>query len=231
MNSRRTSLYKLIFKYIKVETGAEPGIFMSDYENSMRKAAKEVWPRIETPGCSFHYRQAIRRNYNTKVFPKPLKQTPKAAEHKMVIRMIMNLQFLPPLQIIPAAIHIKQYQRQHDLRRDFKSFNKYFIRYWIRSITAQNFSMFGRVHRTNNICESFNSRLNSLSAKHPNIYALLHRMVLMTVEGNQKRLDNYENKSRMTVNLNVAWDALEAGQLATEDFIKLNFNNPNMRIH
>lgn len=230
MTSRKKSLYTLIFNAIKQQCLAEPDTFVSDYEHGMRTAAKEIWPNIETPGCCFHHRQAIRRNYMSRVFPKPEKLSPQSTLHKMVRRMVVNLQFLPAHQIIHGASFIRRYQRANGIAVAFGNFNKYYLRYWLRTIKPQNFSMYRRPHRTNNVCVTFNAQLNKLVPSHPNIYNFLHRMVLLTIESNQKRQDDYRTNSKMTGNLEVAWTALEAGLLPVERFIALDFNNQNLQI-
>lgn len=203
---------------------------MSDYEIPMRKAAKEVWPNVETPGCAFHYRQTIRRSYMKRVLPKPPKMTPEAAAHAVIRRMVMNMQFLPAHLIIPAARFVVQYQTQHGVLIAFDGFNNYYFRYWLRTITPENFTMYRREHRTNNICESFNSRLNQNAGKAPSIYKLLLCMTLMTIESNQKRDDDYKVCSAMSRNLELAWDALDQGRLTVENFIRLNFFDPHLQI-
>lgn len=225
MEYRKKSLYRLIFEEIKKEAVAEPLVFMSDYENAMRAAAKETWQGIETPGCTFHYRQAVRRKYEAKVFPKPLKLTPEAAAHSTVKRMLYNLQFLPAPQILRGAGLIWRFQRDNGILAEFTNFNNYFLRYWLRLITPENFTMYRRHHRTNNICESFNKQLNNVLFKNPNIHGFLQRMVNITKEENEKRLKNtYKCKSRMTENLEQAWNQLDQGALDVLDFLKKEFS-------
>lgn len=203
---------------------------MSDYEQGMRKAAKEVWPNVKTPGCAFHYRQAIRKNYQKQVLHKPPKMSQAATAHAMVRRMVMNLQFLPAHLIFAGARYIEQYQRQQGVLRAFKKFNKYFKKFWLLTITPADFTMFEREHRTNNICESFNSRLNRNINRSPSIYTFLYCMTLMTVESNQKRNDYYQVDSAMSANLEMAWEALNQGHLAMGNFLKLNFFDRNLQV-
>lgn len=215
----------MIFEHIKQEAAWEPWIFMSDYENGMRVAAKEIWQRIETPGCTFHYRQAIRRNYATRIFPKPASYTPEAEIHKTILLMFYNMQFLPPAKVWQGALNIRRFQRQNGVQAIFEEFNKYYVRYWLRQVTPESFSMYRRHHRTNNICESFNSKLSKTLPKHPRIYSFLKKMIFLTIEENHKRgLDNYETKSRMTDNLELAWDSLDQGLLTVCYFLKTDFN-------
>lgn len=226
MESRKKSLYRLIFEDIKEEAVAEPLVFMSDYENAMRAAAKETWQGIETPGCTFHYRQAVRRKYEAKVFPKPLKLTPEATAHSTTKRMLYNLQFLPADKIILGARIIQRFQANNGILAEFRQFNNYFLRYWLRTIRPENFTMYRRHHRTNNICESFNKQLNSILFKNPNIHAFLQRMINITKEENEKRQKNvYKLKSRLTDNLELAWNQLDQGALTVSNFLKTNFSH------
>lgn len=230
MNSRKKSLYQLIFQYIKNECTAIPEVFMSDYEQGMRKAAKEVWPSVETPGCAFHYRQAIRRSYQQKVKHKPPKLSPEAAAHAMVRRMVMNLQFLPARLIFAGARFIEQYQRQQGVLRSFKEFNKYHKKYWLETVKPSDFTMFEREHRTNNICESFNAKLNRNIQRSPNIYTFLHCVRLLFVESNQNHGEPYEVRSAMSQNLEMAWQALNNGNIQMGEFIALNFYDRNLQL-
>ena len=45
----------------------QPEIVTTDYEQAMRLAARKVWPGVSTPGCTFHFRQALLRNISKKV--------------------------------------------------------------------------------------------------------------------------------------------------------------------
>lgn len=231
MEHRRKSLYKLIFEEIKFQTTAQPAIFMSDYENASRAAAKAVWPMTETPGCTFHYRQAVRKHYMSKVFPKPDKLTPEATAHSITKRMVYNLQFLPKDQMEQGWTLVKAYQTNSGVQQHFLDFNDYFETYWLRQVKPENFSMFLRYHRTNNICEAFNAQLKKLLFKGPNVYTFMQRLVNITKEENEKRQkDQYKASSKMTRNLEAGWNALRQREVDVEEFLKLNFSAPNMVI-
>lgn len=223
MESRKRTLYEAIFEYIKYRA-VEPCIVMCDYETAMRKAVMNVWPEAQTPGCTFHFRQAIRRQYQIKVNSKPKKNTHLSRLHSTVLLMVYNLQFLPADKILIGAFYIRQFQERHRLSRKFAAFNNYFARQWLVKVGADNFSMFKKEHRTNNMCEGFNSKLSRLLPKHPNIYAFLNTMVNCTKEENQKRpLQPHEINSRLSVKLTAAWTDLEARFITVRQFLSMNF--------
>lgn len=228
MTCRKTNLYEEIFTYIRDECFAHPTVFMSDYEEAMRKAARATWAGIQTPGCAFHYCQAIRKAYMMKVLKKPKKNTRRSRVHANIRRMTMNLQYLPAAEMINGAIGILNYQIMTGVRRAFRNFNKYLTNHWIGTVKPENFSMYRRLHRTNNISESFNARLNKSVFRRPNIYSFLDGIKKMTVAANQRDPEKYENNSKLTPNLNLAWDALDNGRITGEDFVQLNLYDPFM---
>lgn len=224
MTSKKKSLYRAIFKHIQEEYIQFPRAFISDYEEGMRNAAKKVWAGIEKPGCAFHFNQAIRRNYMQRVMPKPQRGSAASEAHSKVLRMFMNLQYLPYRKIKKGLRAILRYQNHHGIHAHFQAFNEYFETYWIDKIGPQNFSKFKREHRTNNICESFNSQMNQSLPCGPNIYNFLHAMKLHIIDWNTKNPEDYAVQSGIAVNLESAWDDLSHGRISVSDFIKTNFH-------
>lgn len=202
----------------------KPRRMVSDYETAMRKAAKEVWPGIVTAGCVFHHRQALRRNYLKRV-RKPLTLI-DARHHKIIKRMIQNIQFLPANMVVAGARVVRDAELNYGVLRNFRSFNKYFARYWLRTVKPEGFSMYRVDHRTDNINESMNAKMSRGMSRHPSYYRFLNFMNTVMITENQKIIANevYKQASRMTANLMEAWDDLDRGRLGTEAFLRKDFN-------
>lgn len=200
-----------------------PTTFVSDYEQGMRKAAKEVWPGVVLPGCAFHFNQTIRRNYMKRVFPKPRKGSHASHAHSKVKSMFMNLQYLPHKKIKRGFRAIGLYQINNGIAANFREFNDYFNNYWMRKVKPRNFSKHRSDHRTNNICESFNNQMNASLPPNPNMYNFLHVMKLHIIEHNQKDYENYVVESEITENVIRAWDDLDHHLITVANFIEINF--------
>lgn len=218
MTSRKMKLYKRIYRYVKDNLNLIPKRFTSDYEYAMRGAAVKVWPEIEMSGCTFHYRQAIRKNYMKKILH-------KKTTHKRILRMIFNLQMLSSSKIYLGSIQVLREQYRLDVMGDFLHMNKYYFDYWLKKITPRKFSSYRVLHRTNNFIESLNATMSRSLAKHPNIHDFLrfmHDEFLMT---NQRVASQeiYVQQSNMTKKLEQGWQGLETGTLTIDRFLKTNF--------
>ena len=234
MTSRKKALYLKVFQKLRDEFNVNPLVFTSDYEFPMRSAARQVWEGIRMPGCTFHFRQCIRRKYNELIFPKPTFPAYKA-RHKFILRMLMNLPFLPSSLIDEGFFTILEAQKARRLLTWFNPINKYFYDLWIKRVGAENFSMHRRDHRTNNFNESFNARMNKLLPMHPNIYSFLEcmRNTMLMLNHNLDNKKVYKDKSKMTKNLLKAWSLLDERKLSLNDFLISKFfcnSNPHLNV-
>lgn len=224
MTSRKKRLYKEIFNFLRSELFVNPERFTSDYETAMRGAAKQVWPNIEMPGCTFHYRQAMRRNYMKRV-KKPSTNAQKKI-HFIIKLMIYNLQMLPSHMILEGMIAIQSLQRRKGVLRAFASMNNYILTFWLGKVSPENFSMYRILHRTNNFNESLNSRMNTGMCKHPNCYQFLDFMRKVMINENHRiqTKEIYSQQSNMSEPLTRAWGELDRGEKSIKQFLLTKFS-------
>lgn len=63
-----------------------------------------------------------------------------------------------------------------ELKRSLSAFHKYIQWYWVDSVTPEVFSVFGRLHKTNNWSESLNARLKrGFKTNHPSFWAFMEK--------------------------------------------------------
>lgn len=224
MSSRKKQLYREVFKFLRDELFIRPRRLVSDYEHAMRSAAKDIWPDIKASGCTFHYRQAIRRNYMKKVKGKPHDLRNKA-KFKQILLMIYNLQLLPAAMILNGSIIIFAKQVRLNVDRKFRRMNEYIKTYWLQRVTPAGFSMYEVVHRTDNFNEAMNSKMGRFLQRHPNYYHFFNFMCKAMALENQKIATGqpYGQQSRMTANLEEGWDLLRNGG-TIQEFLETNFN-------
>lgn len=228
MSSRKKSLYKKAFEFLRDELLLNPKRLVSDYEFAMRDAAVEVWPDIDTSGCVFHYRQAIRRNYMSKVKEKPTDVFTRSQHFKIKL-MFYNLQFLPSGKIMRGCRRILAKQREYNLDREFLEMNEYFERFWLNRVTPERFSMYRVTHRTDNFNESMNAKMGRYLYKHPTYSIFFNFMKTAMTFENQKILTRqpYVQQSKMTDNLNDAWTSLENKTISIRDFLQKDYGGKN----
>ena len=126
--------------------------------------------------------------------------------HNLVKRIFYNLQFLPHDSINRALLEIFQFQKEKNLFTTFFAFNKYFVQYWMAKVQAKNFSMYRIEHRTDNINETFHSRMSRCLSRHPNIYNLLKIMRTLIKHENHKDHKKYKQRSKITEKLEASFN-------------------------
>lgn len=168
MSHRSSSLYEMIFKYLRDHVNIHPANIMSDFERAMRKGAKNVWKLCVLNGCVFHYRQALSRR--SRVEKKLSDKLSKSLNARRVLRLYMNIIFLPVHLIDEGLMVIRQFQKNHKLAKCFKSFNTYFCKNWLKKL---NFCSRDLDLLTNNVCEGFNSKLKKIIISNPSTYTFL----------------------------------------------------------
>lgn len=115
---------------------------------------KSQYPDAELVGCWFHYSQAIlRKAKKIRGFVQFLKSNETA---KTLFRKIKNLR---EDKIGFAITMFKSEAKRFGSR--FTPFISYFEDEWIKKVGANLFCVFLKSHRTNNLVESYNSRIRS----------------------------------------------------------------------
>lgn len=175
MTHRKKILYYKIFKYLRDHFDFYPHRVMSDYERGMRTAISKVWNNAILSGCHFHYKQAIRR----KLISYGLKKIIETNIHaRNTLKFFMALPLLPQNQIMKGFEEIIDYQRKHSLTRKLISFNKYFVKTWLKNLKSYKL----KDHRTNNYAESFNAKLKRKIQKNPSTFMFLSKFILIYFE-------------------------------------------------
>lgn len=167
MSSRKESLYRKLFEYLKLKVNLTVSKFTSDYERAMRKAAKTIWPAVNLVGCYFHYCQAIKRKAHS--FPEVSRALQTRNGYK-IYKMYAKLPLLPLDKFADGLAAIDATEQRCGHRATFSSFRNYFDRFWVRKVRPENFVISSETHRTNNYLESFNARLSRQIRSQPNIY-------------------------------------------------------------
>lgn len=141
MESRCTASYKQVFNYIEdnlVKLG--PEIIHTDYEASLLKALKTVYPRSNRVGCWFHYCQAIRRRLGRnkgRQFFFDLKADKAAYK---IYTKLLDLPLLPAKNIPEGFSIIQKEISDKMLDKWFKHIYAYFKRYWLPKVNHISFS-------------------------------------------------------------------------------------------
>ena len=170
-----TQLIRLIKSHSNFNNLADIKIM---YDLGLRRAIKAIFPQCILDGCYFHYCKAI------------WKKIKKLHLFKKDIRLYtMKLAFT-----VKAYPFIKDKRREdycnkitrfcNTLKGNYIKFNNYFIKYW-KNAEIFNFTELDNStikNRTNNICESFHSKLNKeISHYHPKCSYLASELKRITI--------------------------------------------------
>lgn len=168
MTHRKKALYKKVFKFLRDQFHFKPDKVMSDFESGMRNAITQIWINAHISGCFFHYKQALRRKFQSLGMKKIINSNRHAA---ITLKMIMSLPLLPKKFIIEGFSEVISYQKRHQLTKKFLAFNKYFYSNWFKGLQSYDIND----HRTNNYAESFNAKLKRKIQKNPSTFMFLSK--------------------------------------------------------
>ncbi|KAG5673332.1 hypothetical protein PVAND_003392 [Polypedilum vanderplanki] len=154
MERKNVTAYLDVFTHLK-DLGISFDELVLDFESAPRKAALEIYPDIKLSPCHFHLGQCLFRKM------KQFCNTPNTT----LLRKLQCLAMLPPEMIKETYIVLKS----HYTQSEYKKFFKYFENQWMQKVKPKNFSVYGTIQRTNNICESFNSYLKNYESENINI--------------------------------------------------------------
>lgn len=157
MTNKSQAAYTHLFQTIEKSFSLRPIFISTDYEKGLRNALNNQYPAAELVGCWFHYSQAILRKAK-KI--KGLLQFLKLDENaKALFRKFKNLPLIREDKILIAFTMFKSEAQRFGSR--FTSFIAYFEEEWIKKVGPNSFCVFLKSHRTNNLVESYNSRIRS----------------------------------------------------------------------
>ncbi|XP_051168362.1 uncharacterized protein LOC127286102 [Leptopilina boulardi] len=135
---------------------------MLDFESAVQTAIKELFPNCQIHGCWFHSKKAMKKRWKTL----KLKEADNIIlNYACCLALAPAERYYDGLEIIKNKIY--EYNRVYHPK--LKKFIKYLKQYWGR---RKAILCVGHLpHRTNNLCESQNSRLQSkLGGSHPQIW-------------------------------------------------------------
>lgn len=129
MTRKTPECYGAVFKCIEEKLfKMEPAEIMTDYEDGMRLAIKDHWPRILLKGCWFHLSRAVERR------SRKLGLTKLANKNGKVVRkMLKNLPLLPADRIEEGFQIIINFAKKNRLFKRFELLFKYYRNYWLDS--------------------------------------------------------------------------------------------------
>ena len=141
--------------------------YTSDFEVAIRNACKYQFPEGNHIGCYFHFKQAVLRKMEELKFDSRM----SCKVIKEFVRVLELLTIIPIDEIVPYGIPFLRSIFEVDLKDVetalWEQFWKYFKRQWLEVCPPSSWNIHnvsGKVKefidRTNNPCESHNSRYN-----------------------------------------------------------------------
>lgn len=135
MSRKTAASYKAVFKYVEKVFELKPNLIMTDFENGLRKAIKQVYPKATLKGCWFHYCSAVR----SKCYDLGMRSIVfYNSEARFFKNKLMNLPLLPHNKIVKAFNLIKRTIEQSQLAKSFKHLLAYFKSYWLIQVSYRN---------------------------------------------------------------------------------------------
>lgn len=168
--NRKKSTYTKLFSLIKENIpGFYPKIFKMDFEIAAISAYRECFPNSKLNGCNFHFNQCLWRKVQELGLVKQYKENLEVRTH---IKLTASLAHLPTTLTDEGWLHIMENSPNNE---QIDSYNDYFVTQWLENETIQDMWIcYNQRHRTTNVCESWNSRLNrNIGKSHPNIIELI----------------------------------------------------------
>ena len=175
MTHKDEELYTaLVLKIKELLPQLQPNNTMSDWERASRKAFKHVYPETRIYGCWFYYTQAIWKHIQKFGLAQSYRNTPELA---IFVRQIMAIPFLPA-DLIHSTYSCLQIPILQQIEKSIlEDFIKYFKKYWLTKIQANELSIFDLENGTNNGAESYHARLKCLfKSSHPRIWNFMKNL-------------------------------------------------------
>ena len=202
LTSKESELYNTAFMNLKliissyVKNFQDPEKLIVDFETGLRKSLKTCFPKSVIDGCFFHFCKALWTNAS------------KLGLKKSELDTTKNL-----ICIMKCLVHIKLDEREElwkgicDIYKskgeNYKKFLKYFQYNWLNNYFinfAENSTEEMKL-RSNNACESFNSKLNrAIRIKHPNIGILINTLLDFELKYRQNHLEKIDSGSQQLGN-------------------------------
>lgn len=148
-----TRLFKLIKEHIP---NFNPNTITIDFETATIQAIKDVFPNTQISGCNYHFNQSLWRKVQDIGLVEEYRDN---EEIRLNIRMCSALSLIPLQNIDEGWLIIMENSPNNE---KLKIFHDYFVEQWLdnATITKDIWNCYLRRHRTNNVVEGWNSRLN-----------------------------------------------------------------------
>ncbi|XP_043286702.1 uncharacterized protein [Venturia canescens] len=226
MTRKTQGAYESCLRYIREHVlQAHIILVMSDFERALRNAVLQVYPMAHSTGCNTHYDRAIYRKAKVLQLANVLRTNDVA---KTFFKKVLALAYLPA-ELITTKFRELHNNLPGTLKTQFRTFCNYYDRYWIRTVRPEGFSVYGLSRRTNNIIESYHSRLQHHLGRRPGPWDFLCKILKLQskIQTDIARLKNNVNIGRharySTVfkqnKLTKAWRQLHMLEITVEEFM------------
>jgi hypothetical protein len=154
MSDRKEQSYIVLFEMIKSQIPEwSPQKFHIDFETATSNALMKVFPDLQIKFCYYHFTKSMWTKAKT------LKINRK--RDRRVVGLCSALALLPESNIEEGWIYIKAVSSNSYNKANIYKFIKYMETFWLKcSAFRSQWCVSSERHRTNNIVESWNSKLN-----------------------------------------------------------------------
>ncbi|CAD6204225.1 GSCOCG00012678001-RA-CDS [Cotesia congregata] len=168
MTRKTTAAYRTALSHFKNQLAPHinPETIMTDFEIAEDIAIKDVFPEAIHIGCFFHYCQALTKRLE-KLGLMELVSNWKYG--RILIRKMMALALLPSIEALEGYQWIMR-NIPENIKVLFGSFFSYYHDQWIKKTPPELWSIYGHLHRTNNLAESYHKKINLRFGTHPPIW-------------------------------------------------------------
>ena len=171
--------FAFLFQKLKELYSFKPNIITCDFDFSLRKGIKTVYPNIKFFGCYYHFIRAIRKKLLCNYIAKD-------NDYREFYDLFANLRIIPFIinnqKIIDDFLKSlkNKYKDNKDFWPDLNKFFEYFETTWEKKLNINDWNLYplakkaielkiiDKIFFTNNIVESANSRLNQNIKKNTN---------------------------------------------------------------
>lgn len=188
MTDKKTSSYYILFNLIKSQLPAfKPNKVHCDYEKAPINALRQVYPDIVFKGCFYHWSKSVWKK------AKLLGHT-KCKGEKRIIELTAALPLIPQTHSKEGWQYIKSECLEN---MEMSKFITYIESFWMKPNFSAMLCVFGEHHRTNNISEGWNAKLNkSLNKNTVTLLRLLNVLEKFQKITEIKLLNNTNNTKR-----------------------------------
>lgn len=227
MSGQATEDYQIIFSYIQdylFGDERKPTFLMSDAEQAIRKAARSVWPEIDSRICNFHFCQALRRYANSIATLAHLLKPDSI--HHMILLMFMRLSLLPRNKFEQGYIDLIQFIADHNKLAEFASFTAYFDATWRIRFRPDDWCVGDLRRRTNNNIEGYNNKIKKIIPNNPSPFTFLEGISTLALKASSSydsdRIRNVSapaDRSHLSAPLKENLQKLNTGEITNIEFL------------